>query len=129
MPSVPDCSKALASRRSLDRLAGAGVDGTGIQAGEDRLAHDVWDEEEDNLMLLGLLGLSGEEVFEEGEFTKTRGSVRGVVVLRSDEAGENAGFTLFKLDDLLADVLADDGLRDTTDGDASPVARRPRSSS
>src|SRR5207245_768987 len=58
----------------LDGLAGAGVDGAGICAGEDGLADDMRDQQEDDLVLGGLLVIGGEEVFEEGKLAEARGS-------------------------------------------------------
>ena len=52
----------------LDLRAGTGVDGGLVQAGEDGLADDVGDEQEDDFVVLDFLVLGREEEFEERDF-------------------------------------------------------------
>jgi hypothetical protein len=103
----------------FDRRSGAGVDGAGVHAGQDRLADDVGDKEEDDLIFLDGLVAPGEEVFEKGQFADTGGAVDVKGVLLGDETGEQAGLAVFELNDLLGDVLGDDRLSNLRDGDVS----------
>ena len=70
----PDCvdglgvtavDRGVASQ--LNGLAGAGVDGTDVGAGEDGLTHDVRNDDEDDLGLVLDLVAGGEKVLEEGQ--------------------------------------------------------------
>ncbi len=63
--------------------------------------------------------LRGEEVLEERNLAEAGGSADVAVVLLGDDAGEDAGLAFLELNDLLDDVLADDGLGDAGDGDGA----------
>ena len=66
-----------------------------------RLADDVRDQQEDDLILLGLFVLRAEEVFEEGDLAEAGGAGDSLVVLLGEDAGEDAGLAFLELDDLL----------------------------
>ena len=120
-------SSALGSLTELDGLAGAGVDGAGVEAGQDGLADDVRDEQEDDLGLLDLFVLRGEEVLEEGNLAEAGGSADAADVLLLQDAGEDGRLAFLELDDLLGGVLGDDGLGHAGDGRRRRSGRRPRS--
>ncbi len=100
----------------LDGLAGAGIDGTGVELGEDRLADDVGNEQEDDLIVLDVLVGRAEDVFEQRDLGEAGGTGESSAVGLGEDAGKDAGLAFLELDDLLDGALGDDGLGNAGDG-------------
>ena len=86
----------------LDGLRGSGVDGAGIEAGEDGLADDVRDKEEDDLVFLDLFVFWVEKKnLKKGSSPRPGVPLTPRVSCLVKEAGEDGGLAFLELDDLL----------------------------
>src|SRR5579872_1607040 len=94
----------------LHVVLGARVDGARVLVRKQRVANDVRDDQEDDLVRLLNLVAAGEEVLQDGQLTQAGRSSDGVVVLVGQNAGQQAGLAVLELDGLLRRFLRDDRL-------------------